>query len=244
MDIHIGCSGYNYREWKGMFYPEGLAQSKWLQFYAQHYNAVEINASFYRFPTEKSLKGWYDKTPEHFHFSLKANNQITHYKKFNHTQDLVNQLYEVAASGLKEKLDCILFQLPPSVKYSEATLQRIVQQLDPAFKNVLEFRDAGWWNNDVYKVLKHNNIIFCVSSYPGLPDDFVKTADTVYMRLHGKTELYKSNYSDLELHQLRDSIDESKAKQAFIYFDNTWGGNAIANAVTMQQLMNLNHKAI
>lgn len=243
MKVHVGCSGYIYKEWKGLFYPLGLSQSKWLEYYALHYNAVEVNSSFYRLPTEKSLKSWYDKTPAHFHFSVKANNRITHYKKFNNTETLITEFYDLVAAGLKDKLESVLFQLPPSVKYSEETLIRIVQQLDPAFKNVLEFRDAGWWNKDVYKVLNEKNIIFCASSYPGLPDDFVATTDTAYIRLHGKTELYKSNYSDAELQTLRNEIEQSDVKEAFIYFDNTWGGNAIANAKTMQQFT-LNHKAL
>src|SRR6188508_3042260 len=104
MKVHVGCSGYNYKEWKGLFYPENLPQSKWLQYYCQHYKTVEINASFYRFPTVKSLQGWYDKTPEDFRFSLKATNQITHYKKFNGTQSLINEFYSVAKAGLKDKL--------------------------------------------------------------------------------------------------------------------------------------------
>jgi len=244
MEAHVGCSGYNYRDWKDLFYPLGLSQSKWLEFYALYYNTVEINTSFYRVPTEKSLKSWYDKTPQHFHFSVKANNQITHYKKFIDTKSIIKQFYDVVATGLKDKLDCILFQLPPSFKYSEESLVRIVEQLDPAFKNVLEFRDASWWNGDVYNAFKEYNIIFCVSSYPGLPDDFVQTADTVYVRLHGKTELYKSNYSDVELHQLHDAIEHTDVKEAYIYFDNTWGGNAIANAACMKQLMTLNHKVV
>ncbi len=244
MDINIGCSGYNYKEWKGLFYPVVISQNKWLEYYALHYNTVEINASFYRFPTEKSLKNWYDKTPAHFRFSIKATNQITHYKKFNDTQSIINEFYDVIKTGLRDKLECVLFQLPPSLIYSEETLERIVKQLDPAYKNVLEFRNVSWWNEDVYKILKEKNIIFCVSSYPGLPDDFVKTADTVYIRMHGKTELYKSNYSSTELHHLRDQIVHAHVKEAFIYFDNTWGGNAIANARTMQQLITLNHKAL
>jgi uncharacterized protein YecE (DUF72 family) len=239
MKVHIGCSGYNYKEWKDMFYPQGLPQSKWLQYYAEQYNTVEINASFYRFPTSKSLKTWYEKTPAHFRFSLKANNQITHYKKFNGTKTLVKDLYAVAAEGLRDKLDCILFQLPPSLKYSFETLERIIDQLDPAFENVLEFRDAGWWNPVVYNTLKSNKIIFCTSSYPNLPEDFIITADTAYIRLHGKTELYKSNYSNAELHALSDLITESAVKSAFIYFDNTWGGNAIHNAKTLKQMMHL-----
>lgn len=179
------------------------------------------------------------KLPPIFVFSLKANNQITHYKKFNGTKTLVKDLYAVAAEGLRDKLDCILFQLPPSLKYSFETLERIIDQLDPAFENVLEFRDAGWWNPVVYNTLKSNKIIFCTSSYPNLPEDFIITADTAYIRLHGKTELYKSNYSNAELHALSDLITESAVKSAFIYFDNTWGGNAIHNAKTLKQMMHL-----
>lgn len=244
MKVHIGCSGYNYREWKGIFYPEGLAQSKWLQYYCEHYDTVEINASFYRVPTIKSLTAWYTKTPEHFRFSLKANKVITHYKKFKDTQQLVTDFYHLAAEGLQDKLDCVLFQLPPGLAYSPEVLSRIVEQLDPAFKNVLEFRNASWWNPDVFKTLKEHKIIFCVTSYPGIPEDFIKTANAVYIRLHGNTELYKSNYSDKELKAYRDAIDASKAKEVFIYFDNTWGGNAIQNAKTMQKLMNIKHAVV
>jgi uncharacterized protein YecE (DUF72 family) len=242
--VHIGCSGYNYREWKGLFYPEGLPQSKWLEFYCQQYNTVEINASFYKVPTVKSLTTWYKKTPENFRFSLKANKLITHYKKFVETQTLITDFYDIASEGLKDKLDCILFQLPPSLTYTRQVLDRMVDQFNPAFKNVLEFRHASWWNEEVYSRLKEHELIFCITSYPGLPEEFIQTAGTVYMRLHGNTELYKSNYSDKELKSFRDAMDVSTVKDSFIYFDNTWGGNAIKNAKTMQKLMDVKHNII
>lgn len=237
--LHIGCSGYNYREWKGLFYPEGLPQSKWLEFYCKQYNTVEINASFYKLPTVKTLTTWYKKTPENFRFSIKVNKVITHYKKFVETHDLVTDFYNIALEGLKEKLDCILFQLPPSLAYTPAVLDRIVSQLNPSYKNVLEFRHASWWNDDVYAALKAHKLIFCITSYPGLPEEFIQTAQSVYLRLHGNTELYKSNYSDTELKFFSDAIKAADVKDFFIYFDNTWGGNAIRNAQTMQKFMNL-----
>jgi len=239
MKVHLGCSGYNYKEWKGFFYPEELAQNKWLQFYCQHYKTVETYASFYRFPTIKSLKGWDDKTPQDFRFSLKATNQITHYKKSICTQSLIKEFYDVTKAGLKEKLDCILFQFSPSLTYSYNTLERIIRQLNPDFKNVFEFRNADWWNPVVYNTLKSHKIIFCTSSYPVLPDDFITTTDTAYIRLHCKTELYKSNYSTDELHALSDFVRDSNVKNVFVYFDNTWGGNSIANATCMRQMLHL-----
>ena len=237
--VHIGCSGYNYREWKGLFYPEELPQSKWLEYYCRQYNTVEINASFYKVPTVKSLTTWYKKTPVNFRFSIKANKVITHYKKFVETQNLITDFYNIALEGLKDKLDCILFQLPPSLAYTPAVLDRIVSQLNPSYKNVLEFRHVSWWNEEVYTRLKNHNLIFCITSYPGLPEKFIQTADAVYLRLHGNTELYKSNYSDKELKFFSNAIKKSDVTQSFIYFDNTWGGNAIGNAHTMQKLMNL-----
>ena len=239
--VHIGCSGYNYRESKGLFYPEGLPQSKWLEFYCQHYNTVEINASFYKPPTVKTLTTWYKKTPADFRFSIKANKVITHYKKFVETQELITDFYTTVSEGLKEKLDCILFQLPPSLAYTPAVLNRIVSQLDSSFKNVLEFRHVSWWNDEVNAALKAHKLIFCITSYPGLPEKFIQTTESVYLRLHGNTELYKSNYSDKELKAFSDAIKKSDATTSFIYFDNSWGGNAIANAHTMQGLMNLSN---
>ena len=109
-----GCSGFFYNHWKGLFYPEKLPKNKWLQYYAEHFNTVEINNTFYRYPTEKLLKGWYEKTPENFRFTLKANRAITHTHKFNNTQDLTTRFYE-RSTNLKEKLLCVLFQLPPFV---------------------------------------------------------------------------------------------------------------------------------
>ena len=107
--FHIGCSGFYYRDWKAIFYPEKLPQTKWFEYYSQHFNTLEINSSFYKFPTEKSLKKWYDTSPADFKFSLKVPRLITHYKKFFDCESLLTDFYTSIQSGLQEKSGCVLF---------------------------------------------------------------------------------------------------------------------------------------
>src|SRR5687768_9900518 len=105
----IGCSGYHYGEWKGMFYPEGLAKSKWFDFYCQHFSTIELNVTFYKFPRVQFLKNWYSKSPLHFTFSVKAPRLITHFKKFKDSQRYLSDFYNTVREGLQEKAGCILF---------------------------------------------------------------------------------------------------------------------------------------
>lgn len=123
-EYYLGCSGFYYDHWRGRFYPEKLAKTKWLQYYSEHFNTLEVNNTFYRYPTEKLLKGWYQKTPENFHFTLKANRAITHTRKFHNTEQLTLNFYNLAFL-LREKLLCVLFQLPPFVHKNMELLEKI-----------------------------------------------------------------------------------------------------------------------
>src|SRR5688572_26689472 len=116
---YIGCSGYYYPEWKEIFYPKGLAKKDWLNFYTEHFNTLEINSTFYRFPQPKFFTTWFERSPENFKFSVKAPRGITHYRKFNDVSQLLSDFYGMTTDGLQDKLGCILFQLPASVIYSE-----------------------------------------------------------------------------------------------------------------------------
>src|SRR3954470_19712801 len=116
---HIGCSGFHYKHWKGVFYPEDLPQKKWFEYYCQFFDTLELNVTFYRFPQLSFLQNWHDKTPTKFRFAVKAPKAITHYKKFSGTADMLTDFYTTVRDGLKDKLGCILFQLPPRLSYSE-----------------------------------------------------------------------------------------------------------------------------
>ena len=228
---HIGCSGFYYKDWRGKFYPEGLAQKNWFEYYCSHFNTIELNVTFYRFPKLSFAEGWYRKSPKDFTFSVKAPRAITHYKKFTDTERLIGDFYEVIHTGLKEKLGCVLFQLPPKYDYSEEKLEKIINSLDTSFQNVLEFRHQSWWQEKVYEELSGHNITFCGMSHPSLPDTVVKNTPVLYYRMHGKSELYRSLYSPAELKKLSDDIKRSrKVKEAYIYFNNDIDAAAINNA--------------
>src|SRR5436190_1517980 len=177
---HIGCSGFYYRDWKEKFYPADLPQKEWLYFYSQHFDTVEINATFYHFPKLQFLESLYKKTAASFIFTIKAPRLITHYKKFNDCESLLHDFYSVITSGLKEKLGCVLFQLPSNIIYSEDKLNQLIKNLNSSFQNVIEFRHRSWWNEHVYSTLGKNKICFCGISHPTLPDNIIINTSFVY----------------------------------------------------------------
>lgn len=230
-DWYIGCSGFSYKHWIGGFYPEGLPQSKWFNFYGEHFKTLELNVTFYRFPLLKTLQGWYQKSDTDFRFSVKAYRTITHFKQFHEAHDLVNQFYDVVNNGLQEKLGPVLFQMPPRFSYSEERLERIINSLNPSFKNVVEMRHPSWWRQDVYKILGEHHITFCGMSHPTLPDDMIQNTPIVYYRFHGVPELYKSPYTTDFLQKKVDEVKHHhKTKEAWFYFNNDVIVAAIDNA--------------
>jgi uncharacterized protein YecE (DUF72 family) len=235
---HIGCSGFAYKEWKEAFYPQGLPQSKWFNYYTQHFNTLELNVTFYRFPTLKSLQAWYDKAPERFVFSAKVPKWITHYRQFEETQRMLNDFYSLLKEGLKEKMGCVLFQLPGRFAYSQEKLQKMVAQLDYSFTNIIEFRNEGWWKKNVMQTLKKHNIGFCGVSYPKLPDDAVLNTAAPYYRFHGVPKLFYSEYSKAFVKKIFKQLNEKKtAKTIYVYFNNTATQAAINNARYLQSLI-------
>lgn len=231
MKINTGCSGFYNRHWKGIFYPEELTQSKWFAFYCEHFSTLELNVTFYKFPTVKMLEAWYKKSPEDFLFAVKVPRLITHYKKLKDCSQQLDDFYTACEGGLKDKMGCPLFQFPPSFKYSEESLELILKSMKPQFNNVVEFRNEGWWNKDVYDALKANNIIFCSVNHPQLPEDIIITSSTVYIRLHGKPQLFYSSYSDEYLLNLKNILDKkNKIKDAYVFFNNTASTAGVLNA--------------
>ena len=232
-NIKIGCSSFNNRFWKGIFYPENLAVSKWFEYYCQHFDTYEFNGSFYKFPTIKTFDNWYNKAPEKFIFSVKAPKEITHIRKFEDCKNLIEDFYSISRNGLREKLGCILFQFPPGYHYSRERLNTIIVNLDPEFKNVIEFRHESWWNEDVWQAFLENNITFCSVSYPNLPLTIFTEFPLIYIRLHGNTELFYSGYSISELNQIKNKLE---SKDAFVYFNNTASQEGILNALKFKKI--------
>jgi uncharacterized protein YecE (DUF72 family) len=237
---HIGCSGFYYREWREAFYPKGLAQSKWFDYYSRHFNTLEINNTFYKFPEQKLFDNWYAKAPLDFTFSVKVPRIITHYQKFKDTEKLLNDFYIIAREGLKEMLGPILFQLPPSMKYDELLLKTIISQMNIMHANVIEFRHISWWRKEVFAALENANITFCGVSYPGLISDAVVDLPLAYYRFHGVPKLYYSSYEEPFLERIAKQLAASQVSEAYVYFNNTASGAAIENAKYLQYFIATN----
>jgi uncharacterized protein YecE (DUF72 family) len=234
--IYIGCAGYNNSYWKGIFYPEDLPRSKWFGYYCSQFPMYEMNDTFYKFPSAKSLESTYNKTPENYRLTVKAPRVITHYKKFTDCQQEIADFYTACREGLKEKLDCILFQLPPSFHYTPERLELVTASLCPDFKNVVEFRNASWRIPQVFDTLAKNNIIFCNVSYPNLPEEMIKTTPVGYVRLHGRPKLFYSGYSEEKLQRLYDAILTKGFSEVTVCFNNTASDHGILNALSMKKI--------
>ena len=171
-----------------------------------------------------------------FVYTVKVCELITHIKKFKGTKMLVRD-FGMIADILGERMGCFLFQLPPSFRYTKARLNSIVSQLDPARRNVVEFRHKSWWNEEVYSAFRKAGIIFCSCSGPRLPDELIRTADEVYVRLHGPVRWYRHDYSEEELGKWAERIRASGAKRAWIYFNNDYDAHATRNAKALHGML-------
>jgi uncharacterized protein YecE (DUF72 family) len=238
IEFKIGCSGFYYKNWKGVFYPEKLAQNKWLAYYATQFNTLELNSTFYRFPTLETMENWYKKVPDNFVFSVKAPRVITHLKKLKDCEKLLDDFYTVCEAGLKKKLGCLLFQFPPSSSCNAEMMLKVLNALRPGFKNVAEFRHPTCWNKEVFDLLSEKRISFCSISHPSLPDDIITTSDVAYVRMHGVPVMFQSDYSLMELEALKKKLSKNKEiKEAWVYFNNTDGKHGYKNALDLKKMV-------
>jgi uncharacterized protein YecE (DUF72 family) len=231
VNYHIGCSGYHYKHWRGTFYPLKLPVKKWFEYYGQHFETLELNVTFYRFPRVAVLEKWYSGSPDHFRFAVKAPRVITHFKKFNNTERMLDDFYTAVKEGLQHKCGCCLFQLPPNYLYSEEKLNKIINALHTDVQNVVEFRHESWWREDVFKKLGDQNISFCGMSHPTLPKDIIRNTKFLYYRFHGEDSLYASAYSSAQLKTFaRELKGDEDIEEAFVYFNNDINTYAVLNA--------------
>jgi uncharacterized protein YecE (DUF72 family) len=234
---YVGCSGWFYWKWGGLFYPAGLPTANWFAHYAKRFDTVEINASFYSWPTIANVQAWKRQAGKrNFVYTVKVCELITHIKRFKGTKTLLMD-FGLIADILGDRMGCFLFQLPPSYHYTKARLTSIVSQLDPARRNVVEFRHASWWNETVYAAFRETGTIFCCCSAPRLPDVLIRTADDIYLRMHGPQRWYRHDYSKEELELWAEKLRASGAKRAWIYFNNDYEAYAPKNARSMRRLL-------
>ncbi|MDQ3550638.1 MAG: DUF72 domain-containing protein [Bacteroidota bacterium] len=235
---YIGCSGFSYKEWKEEFYPAKLPQRKWFEFYCTRFNSLELNTTFYRYPSLNSLKCWYEQSPPNFIFSAKVPRFVTHFRRMTGTERMLEDFYGLMSEGLAEKAGCILFQMPPQYQFSDENLEKIISQVSPTFQNVVEFRHESWWRKVVFSALRKNKISFSGVSFPKITFDHAITNYKVcYYRFHGVPKLFYSEYEHAFVESVHQQIAQAKKIQsAFIYFNNTASLAALHNARQFQQL--------
>lgn len=239
-NLYIGCSGFYNNDWKGSLYPEDTKSKDFLTLYSKEFNSVEINSTFYRKPTVKTLLKWVDETPDDFKFFIKIPKTISHEKRLKDCKEEISEFCIHIQSNLKEKLSGFLYQFPPSFKNTQENIELILNNIDFNFLNVIEFRYESWWQDEIFKLLKENNLVFSGVSFPGnLPEDvIINHPDILYYRLHGKPVLYKSEYSEEFLDDLAEKI-KAEQKKTFIFFNNTWGTAAIKNALYLKKILDI-----
>lgn len=215
MIIRVGTSGYAYKEWKGSFYPQDLKPDGFLAYYAGRLPAVEINATFYRMPTEKTLLQWAAQVPDDFTFVLKAPQVITHRKRLKDCAEEMEYFLRTA-TVLGSRLGPTLFQLPPNMKANLPVLQAFLELVPRSWKAAFEFRHAGWFDEPVYEALRARNAALCVAETD--PDEselsvpFVTTADWGYLRLR------RTDYDASALSAWAARIQAAPWQRTFVFF--------------------------
>jgi len=236
--VFVGTSGWVYPHWRGLFYPKDLPEREWLGFYAFQLDTVELNTSFYHLPKEKTFKGWYERTPDNFLFAVKGSRFITHMKKLNDCQEPLENLLR-AAVNLKEKLGPIFFQFPPSFKADLKRLKEFIKLLPGEGRFAFEFRHPSWFTDEIYTALRSANCALIASDTPRYPYKEVQTTNFMYLRLHGHEQLYASRYSEKQLREYAKKIRNwRKEGNVFVFFDNDFNANAVANAKELRKLLN------
>ncbi len=213
MTIWIGTSGYAYKEWKGSFYPEKMAPARMLPYYAERLSTVEINATYYRAPTEKSLANWSAQTPPRFKLTLKAPKRITHEKRLRDCAEETGAFCEIAAT-LGSKLGALLFQLPPGLQKNLELFDAFLATLPEGSCAAFEFRHVSWLDEEIYARLKARNLALCIADSEDFSTPITFTANYAYFRL--RDEGYSLSDIVRWAQVVRDA--GTKSRNVFVYF--------------------------
>ncbi len=227
MRMHVGTSGYSYAEWKGSFYPEKLAGKKMLEFYAQHFDTVELNATFYRMPTEQLLAGFAREVGDNFTFVIKAPRRLSHGKAWSEQPEDFAHFITVAKT-LGARLGPVLFQLPPFAKKDLERLGRLLSYVPADVKLALEVRNPSWLAPDTFDLLGKHDAALCVSDDDA--EKLTSSAELPDIASWGYLRLRRTDYSDDDLKAWRARVDKRAWKDAFIYFKHEESGSAPAFA--------------
>jgi uncharacterized protein YecE (DUF72 family) len=233
--IHVGTSGWQYRDWRGRFYPEPLPQSKWLEHYVTEFPTVELNNSFYRLPSEAAFDAWRERTPEGFVMTVKASRYLTHIRRLRDPKDPV-ELFWSRARRLGPRLGPVLVQLPPGFGLDLERLVDLLGVLPSGMRAAFEFRDPTWMVKQVYELLDLAGAALVLADRPGARIDPVVTGGWSYVRFH-QGQMDQPGYTGEKLRRWADRIAGLRARDVFVYFNNDPGAAAIRDAHAMTELL-------
>jgi uncharacterized protein YecE (DUF72 family) len=240
MKIYIGTSGWHYKHWlDDVFYPAGTRPAQMFDFYAQHFDTVEINNSFYHLPSANTFDNWRESSPPKFLFAVKGSRFITHMKKLKDPRPSSEKFFDVA-DRLGRKLGPILFQLPPRWKVNVERLAEFLESLPQRHKYVIEIRDESWLVPEVYALLRRHKTAFCIHDFADMKIPEEITANFTYIRFHGPTSAkYFGSYSSEQLREWAKRIEDwsQRLSAIYVYFNNDPGGEAVRNALELKRLV-------
>jgi uncharacterized protein YecE (DUF72 family) len=234
--IRIGCSGWSYEHWRGVFYPQSGSSSRWLELYAQFFDTVEINATFYRLPRVTTVERWATITPDDFLFAAKASRYLTHVRRLRDIGEGVKRMdARIEPLRRASKLGPILWQLPPNFARDDEVLHSVLQTVSPG-RHAFEFRDPSWFVDEVYDLLRHHDAALVVADRaPERSSPVVDTGSWSYLRFHSGRGR-DGNYTRRQLREWADRLKDLPG-DVFAYFNNDWQGFAIANARALRALV-------
>jgi len=240
---HIGCSGWNYKDWRGSFYPPGLAASRWLEHYAACFDTVEVNTTFYRLIGREAVARWVGQTPRDFAFAVKASRYLTHIRRLGDIAAGVATFYERLQPMVDAgRLGPVLWQLPENFHRDDARLEAGLREL-PAGMHALELRHPSWFTGEVYALLREHDVALVIGDHPQRRfQTFEATATWRYVRFHHGHRGRRGNYSAAELAGWAERIHGWRAEgPVYAYFNNDWEGFAVHNAQTLSAMLDTPH---
>lgn len=236
---HIGCSGWQYKDWREAFYPPKLPQRAWLAHYAGEFDTVEVNSTFYRLAKPEAVARWVQETPPDFVFVVKASRYLTHIRRLREIEEGIAKYYDaIAPLAASHKLGPVLWQLPANFKRDEDRLAEACALLPPG-RHCWEFRDESWFTDDVYEILRQFGFALVYGDHPERPwQPLELTADWTFIRFHYGHRGRRGNYSETELREWAARVrDVRKSAEVFAYFNNDWEAFAPRNAKRLEALL-------
>ena len=238
-EVHIGTSGWIYDGWRGPFYPQDMPKRRWLAWYATQFATAEINGSFYRTPSLEAVRGWAGQTPKDFVFAWKASRFITHWKRLSAKSENSIALMITRLEALGPKAGPVLFQLPARFAATRERLAAFLPMLPQPYRYAFEFRDASWYDDAIFDLLRRHDVALCISDHHEAPAPWEVTARHVYVRGHGPTGEYRDNYPDKTLRRWARAIADWKRQRRtiYVYFDNDWKSAAPQDAHRLREII-------